>query len=51
MTDTSSPAMVVAGVVAPAEPTLPLKGLVAVVIGNWLEFYDFLGRLVRTSVP
>src|SRR5690349_22861307 len=23
-------------------PTLPLKAVVAVVIGNWLEFYDFL---------
>ena len=22
--------------------TLPLKAVVAVVIGNWLEFYDFL---------
>ena len=21
---------------------LPLKGVIAVVIGNWLEFYDFL---------
>src|SRR5512132_1410280 len=25
-----------------AETRLPLKGVVAVVIGNWLEFYDFL---------
>ena len=25
-----------------ATPTLPFKGIVAVVIGNWLEFYDFL---------
>lgn len=24
------------------ETRLPLKGVVAVVIGNWLEFYDFL---------
>lgn len=23
-------------------PRLPLKGVIAVVIGNWLEFYDFL---------
>lgn len=42
MTDTSSPAVVVADVVAPADITLPFKGLVAVVVGNWLEFYDFL---------
>jgi len=27
---------------APPSPGLPLKGVVAVVIGNWLEFYDFL---------
>jgi MFS family permease len=26
----------------PAPSILPLKGVVAVVIGNWLEFYDFL---------
>jgi len=39
MTDISSPAIVV---VAPVETTLPFKGLVAVVVGNWLEFYDFL---------
>jgi len=25
-----------------AAPTLPMKGVVAVVVGNWLEFYDFL---------
>jgi MFS family permease len=25
-----------------ATPTLPFKGIVAVVVGNWLEFYDFL---------
>jgi MFS family permease len=25
-----------------AQFTLPLKGVIAVVIGNWLEFYDFL---------
>jgi MFS family permease len=42
MTDTSSPAIVVADVVAPVEIALPFKGLVAVVVGNWLEFYDFL---------
>src|SRR5499426_4645735 len=24
------------------QPTLPLKAVFAVVIGNWLEFYDFL---------
>src|SRR5215470_7636374 len=24
------------------QPTLPVKAVVAVVIGNWLEFYDFL---------
>ena len=27
---------------APDETALPFKGRVAVVIGNWLEFYDFL---------
>ena len=27
---------------APANAPLPLKAVVAVVIGNWLEFYDFL---------
>ncbi len=42
MTDTSSPAIVVADVVTPVEIPLPFKGLVAVVVGNWLEFYDFL---------
>ena len=26
----------------PAQAGLPLKALVAVVVGNWLEFYDFL---------
>ena len=26
----------------PVETRLPVKGVVAVVIGNWLEFYDFL---------
>jgi MFS family permease len=26
----------------PPQPILPLKAVVAVVIGNWLEFYDFL---------
>ena len=42
MTDTSSSAIVVADVVAPVETMLPFKGLAAVVVGNWLEFYDFL---------
>jgi MFS transporter, MHS family, proline/betaine transporter len=42
MTDISTPAIVVADVVTPVETRLPLKGLVAVVVGNWLEFYDFL---------
>ena len=42
MTDTSSPAIVVANVVAPVETTLSFKGQVAVVVGNWLEFYDFI---------
>jgi MFS family permease len=42
VTDTVSPANIVADVVAPVDTTLPLKGLVAVVVGNWLEFYDFL---------
>jgi MFS family permease len=27
---------------APAPGRLPMKGIVAVVVGNWLEFYDFL---------
>jgi MFS family permease len=27
---------------APTQSTLPLKAVAAVVIGNWLEFYDFL---------
>src|SRR4030095_14611297 len=26
----------------PAKPVLAFKAIVAVVIGNWLEFYDFL---------
>jgi MFS family permease len=42
MTDTSSPAIAVADGVASTETALPFKGLVAVVVGNWLEFYDFL---------
>jgi MFS family permease len=42
MTDTSSPTLVVADVAGPVEATLPFKGLVAVVVGNWLEFYDFI---------
>ena len=42
MIDISTPAIVVPDVVTPVETTLPLKGLVAVVVGNWLEFYDFL---------
>ena len=36
LTNASSPP------VAAADTTLPFKGVVAVVIGNWLEFYDFL---------
>jgi MFS family permease len=40
MTDTSFP--IVVADVAPVETTLPFKGVVAVVVGNWLEFYDFL---------
>ncbi len=40
MTDSSSPAIAVAA--APNVTTLPFKGRMAVVIGNWLEFYDFL---------
>ena len=32
----------VGAAVAPANAPLPLKAVVAVVIGNWLEFYDFL---------
>jgi MFS family permease len=42
MTRFSSPLNTPVNVIAPAETTLPLKGVVAVVIGNWLEFYDFL---------
>ena len=42
MTRTSSPLTTSVNVIAPARTTLPLKGVVAVVIGNWLEFYDFL---------
>jgi MFS family permease len=41
MTRSSSPLLPV-NVISPAKTTLPLKGVVAVVIGNWLEFYDFL---------
>ena len=32
----------VAGVGRPARGTLPLKSVIAVIVGNWLEFYDFL---------
>src|SRR4051812_17161077 len=39
MPDASSPGAAIASGGAPAPP---LKGVVAVVIGNWLEFYDFL---------
>ena len=42
MTDASSQAIVVADAVAPVETMLPFKVLAAVVVGNWLEFYDFL---------
>ena len=42
MTRSSSPLNIPVNVIAPAETTLALKGVVAVVIGNWLEFYDFL---------
>ncbi len=31
-----------ANLAAPANSPLPLRAVVAVVIGNWLEFYDFL---------
>ncbi len=40
MTNDASPAGVSAS--SPRDVTLPFKGVVAVVIGNWLEFYDFL---------
>ena len=40
MTNDASSAGVSAS--SPADVTLPFKGVVAVVIGNWLEFYDFL---------
>jgi Arabinose efflux permease len=42
MTRTSSPLSTSLNVISSARTTLPLKGVVAVVIGNWLEFYDFL---------
>src|SRR4026208_807689 len=42
MTRTSSPVTSAVRLIAPAETRLPFKGVVAVVIGNWLEFYDFL---------
>jgi hypothetical protein len=32
----------VAQALGPAHGTLPLKSVVAVIVGNWLEFYDFL---------
>jgi MFS family permease len=41
MTRSPSPLNSRANVIAP-DTRLPLKGVVAVVIGNWLEFYDFL---------
>ena len=40
MTNDASSAGVSAS--SPTDVTLPFKGVVAVVIGNWLEFYDFL---------
>jgi MFS family permease len=42
MTNRSSTPVTADYVMPGAETTLPLKGVVAVVIGNWLEFYDFL---------
>jgi MFS family permease len=38
----SSPAIGLSGTPGSADATLPFRGLVAVIIGNWLEFYDFL---------
>jgi MFS family permease len=38
MPDASSPGLAIAA----GAPSLPFKGVAAVVIGNWLEFYDFL---------
>jgi MFS family permease len=39
---TGSARMVASDTPEAAKTPLPLKGVVAVVIGNWLEFYDFL---------
>ncbi len=39
MTSPSAPASTAGG---SPHPVLPMKAVVAVVIGNWLEFYDFL---------
>src|SRR5712691_7606853 len=41
MTVRSSAPIAVAGI-ARVQPGLPFKGVVAVVVGNWLEFYDFI---------
>jgi len=38
----SPSAIGLSGTPGPTDVTLPFKGLVAVIIGNWLEFYDFL---------
>src|SRR4030095_15508374 len=39
---TGSARMVASDTPEAAKTPLPLKGVVAVVIGNWLEFYDFI---------
>jgi MFS family permease len=39
---TGSPRIVASDTPEAAKTPLPLKGVVAVVIGNWLEFYDFI---------
>ena len=39
---TGSARMVASDAPEAAKTSLPLKGIVAVVIGNWLEFYDFI---------
>jgi len=42
MTVASSSVIEISDAVVPTDVTLPFRVLVAVVIGNWLEFYDFL---------
>ena len=42
MSVASPSAIGLSGTPGPTDVTLPFKGLVAVIIGNWLEFYDFL---------